>query len=62
MAMPMNPLSKCSKAPSPNDPFCRMEWRIERVDGSLVSRTINRMPDADERLVQRCCRCHKEAK
>lgn len=59
MTLPAHPMLNCKQGTA-NDPFCRFEWRIERLDGTLMRRSIDRTPKLDERLVERCARCHKE--
>lgn len=61
MPLPAHPLRPCSKHKSVNDPFCNFEWRVETVEGRLVERGVSRCPRENERIVERCTRCRKEA-
>ena len=59
--LPIHPLVPCSQArPGSNAPFCDLEWRIESLQGHVISKIINRAPGDTERLVRRCTRCRKE--
>jgi|APSaa5957512622_1039677.scaffolds.fasta_scaffold05222_6 hypothetical protein len=60
MANPQHPLVRCRKATDANHPHCDFEWRIERLDGVVTGRGVSRMPRDNERLVERCTRCHKQ--
>ena len=54
--LPLAPLLHCKQG-SVNAPWCDFSWRIERLDGTLVSTTIDRVARGNERIVARCRRC-----